>query len=92
MLSVIRQSARLELLLAIAYAEVTRRGVLDARGELSGAADAFLSIGKELREALKVIGLERRAKQAPTLEDYLDGRSPAKDPNGTQQAVQEAHP
>jgi len=77
MLSIVRQSARLELLLALAYAEVVRKGVLNAQGELSGAVDAVLSIGRELREALRAIGLERRAKQVPSLPEYLAARAAA---------------
>jgi hypothetical protein len=87
MLSIVRHSARLELLLALAHAEVVRSGVLDAKGELSGAVDAFLSIGKELREALKVIGLERRAKQVPSLADYLAGRDHAEGKQQTGEAL-----
>ena len=59
--SVVRHSVRLELLVTLAWAECRRAGVLAAEtGALSGAAQAFVSIGRELRGTLEMIGLERR--------------------------------
>lgn len=66
--SLVRHSARLELLATLAWAEVVRHGCLE---EAPGAFAAFLTAGRELREVLKLLGLERRAKPVPDLKTYL---------------------
>ena len=70
LLSIIRHSARLELLVALAYAEVLRVGVVHD-GAVSGAFQAFLTAGRELRGTLELIGLERKQKPVPSLAEYL---------------------
>lgn len=72
LMSVVRHSARLELLVALAWGHVLRAGVLNQEGDLSGAFQAFLSAGRELRSVLETIGLERKAKPVLTLQEYLN--------------------
>jgi hypothetical protein len=62
------QAARLALLEAMAWAEVLRDGVH------APAAQVFLRASSERRAVLVLLGLERKTKPAPTLEQYLGGR------------------
>jgi hypothetical protein len=69
----IDQAARFALLARIAWGAVMREG-LTIDGELTPAFVALVRVSKEQREALQLIGLERREKRAESVDDYLQGK------------------
>jgi hypothetical protein len=91
LMSCIRHSARLELAVALCWAEVRRGRLLNENGEPSGALRAFLVCGRALGETLRLLGLERRERPVPNLEDYLRGEPPAA-PEGKSPAPGEEAP
>lgn len=46
---------------------------------LAGMLDAFVRISREEREVLKLLGLERKARDIPTLQDYLRQKAAEKE-------------
>jgi hypothetical protein len=54
------QCARLQLLCNLAWAELHRRSAFDKAGALAPAFDALMRASRELRECLRLLGLERR--------------------------------
>lgn len=72
----IEQGARLHLLEAMAWAEVQgARGLIRADGTAHPALDVLLRTMRERREVLKLLGLNRKAKDVPTLQEFLAQRA-----------------
>ena len=69
----IDQGARSALLVRLAWAQVLRQGVV-AKGRITPAFEALLKASREQREVLGLLGLARREKQAPTIDEYLAGK------------------
>jgi len=71
------QAARLGLLAAMAWSELSQRGAFHD-GEPTPAVDTYMrAIGQE-RQVLLLLGLERATKQI-TLQDVLNGKAEAAD-------------
>lgn len=70
------QAVRLSLLEDIAWAELSRASsIVNSKGDgLNPAFDAVLRAAREHRNVLEIIGLQRKAKQVPTLAEYLASR------------------
>jgi hypothetical protein len=71
--SLIDQAARLRVLAAIAWREVSKKGCFGKEGALLPAVDAFRAAIRDERDVLRMLGIERRAKPLPTLSEYLAG-------------------
>lgn len=68
----IEQGARLHLLEAMAWAEVQASGrLIRTDGTAHPAIDVLLRTMRERREVLKLLGLKRKARDIPTLQDLL---------------------
>ncbi len=53
--------------------DAIEREMLRSNGDIPESLEAnYLRWARELREDLKTLGLQRRAKQVPSLRDYLD--------------------
>lgn len=64
------QAARLKVIGAIAWHRLETEGVF-LGGEPHPALSAFREAARDEREVLRLLGLERRAKELPTLAEYL---------------------
>jgi hypothetical protein len=81
----IEQGAMLHLLQAMAWAEVQTAGrLIRTDGTAHPALDVLLRTMRERREVLKLLGLERRAKPIPSLQEYLAKKA-------TEKETQEEH-
>lgn len=69
--ALIDQAARLRLLTQFAWAEIDRLGPFKKTGELVAAFDAYRRAAADERSVLSLLGIERRVKELPTLQDYL---------------------
>lgn len=69
--ALIDQAARLSLLARIAWRELIDKGCFTQNGELRPAYDAFRNAIRDEREVLRLLGIERRQKTVPTLDEYL---------------------
>ncbi len=81
----ISQAARLWLLGQFAWLEISRFGAFRDGKARTAIVDAYLRVAAHERAVLALIGLDRKAKQLPSLEDYLSGAEPveaAKQPEG----------
>lgn len=74
--SLIEQAARLRILAQIAWAELSSGGAF-ANGEPRAALDVYRRVAADERDVLKTLGLARKEKAIPTLEDYLNGQGDA---------------
>jgi hypothetical protein len=81
------QAARLSLLCSLASAELARLGAFERSGELRPAFDGYRKAAADLRDVLKMLGLERKEKAVPTLEQYLSERAEEEE-EGTDDAAQ----
>jgi hypothetical protein len=84
------QGARYALLVRIAWGEVLHAGIV-SEGRITPAFETFLKASREHREVLGILGLERRERPVPNLEDYLRGEPPAT-PEGKSPAPAEEAP
>jgi hypothetical protein len=66
--------ARLHVLKRLAWDELSRSGAF-RNGEPRPAYDAFRRAAADERSVLVMLGLERRAKEVPDLQDYLAARN-----------------
>lgn len=70
------QGALLHLLEAMAWAEVLAAGrLIRTDGTAHPAIDVLLRTMRERREVLKLLGLKRRPKDVPTLQELLQGKA-----------------
>lgn len=67
----IDQAARLGVLADIAWGELLRAGMLVIDGKVAPAFEAFIKASRDQRDVLRALGIERRSKPVPTLDDYL---------------------
>lgn len=69
-------AARKKLIANIAYAKVHELGVFDGVGNLQPAFDAFRRASSDLLDVLRLLGLERKAKDVtpPDLQTYIAGK------------------
>jgi hypothetical protein len=67
----IDQAARLAVLSDVAWSELARIGRLIKGDALHPAFEAFLKATREQRDVLRLLGLDRRKKDVPSLHDYL---------------------
>src|SRR2546425_3731378 len=66
--------ARLHVLTRLAWDELSRSGAF-RNGEPRPAYDAFRRAAADERSVLTMLGLERRAKDVPDLQDYLRSKA-----------------
>jgi hypothetical protein len=71
----IDQCARLGVLNNIAWGELMRAGMLVQGDKLVPAFEAYIKAARELRDVLRLLGIERRTKPVPSLSEYLEGRN-----------------
>ncbi len=72
--TLIDHAARLQVLTRLAWDELTRSGPFK-HGETRPALDAFRRIAADLREVLRTLGLERRAREIiPDLATYIEAK------------------
>jgi len=82
----VEQGARLHLLEAMAWAEVqAATGLIRPDGTVNPALDALLRVMRERREVLKLLGLHRHQKPAPTLQEFLAAHTDDPDPEEPQE-------
>lgn len=67
----IDQAVRLAMLTDIAWAELMRSKKLVTNGAVHPAFEAFLKASRDQRAVLIILGLKRRTKDVPDLQDYL---------------------
>jgi hypothetical protein len=67
-------AARLALLASLAWDELTRAGAFKD-GEPRPALSAYRSAIADERSVLAVLGIERKAKPVPTVEEYLQAKA-----------------
>lgn len=72
--ALVDQAARLRLMTQFAWAELGRTGPFKKTGELVAAYDAYRRAAADEREVLRLLGIERRVKELPSLQDYLKGK------------------
>jgi len=66
----IDHAARLHVLTRLAWDEIERAGAFK-HGSPCPAFDVYRRVSADLRDVLRTLGLERRAKQVPDLDAYL---------------------
>lgn len=67
-------ASRLYVLSEIAWTEIMQNGVFDDDGNVKQAVGAYTNMTREVRELLKLLGLERKEKDI-TLQDILEGNT-----------------
>jgi hypothetical protein len=72
--SLVDQAARLHLLVGIAWTELSKTGAF-LKGEPTPALHAFLRLIGEERSVLVTLGLERKAREVPDLQTYLEQKA-----------------
>lgn len=77
--TLIDHAARLHLLTKLAWDELTRRGAFKG-GAPTPAHDAWRRSAAEERAVLATLGIERREKPVPTLDEYLEQKSRERKP------------
>lgn len=80
----IDQAARLGILADIAWGSIHRDGLFSKQGALSPAFEAFIKATRDQRDVLRLLGIKRRAKPVPTLEQYLQGKASGVEPKEAQ--------
>ena len=68
----IEQAARLALLEHIAWCELTKMDALTQGGTVHTAFEPFLRSARDRRAVLTMLGLERKVKDVPDLQQYLE--------------------
>ncbi|MBU1222305.1 MAG: hypothetical protein KKA22_04000 [Gammaproteobacteria bacterium] len=68
------QAARLALLTELTWAEIDKHGVFKD-GDVRPAVDSFLRTAQQERDVLRLLGIERRQKAIPSLDEYLKEHS-----------------
>jgi hypothetical protein len=71
--ALVDQAARLRLLTQIAWSELQATGAF-RRGEVAPAFDAFRRAAADERAVLALLGIQRHAREVPTLHEYLSNR------------------
>lgn len=71
-LELIEQAARFAVLARVSWAEVMREGITNG-SELTPSFVALVRVSKEQREALQLLGLERKEKPTGSIDEYLTG-------------------
>lgn len=74
-----RRHVRLELLEDFCWQNVLAGGVFTAKGRQRAAVSLLLTINDKLQRSASALGLERKARRVPTVEDYLREPLNAKD-------------
>lgn len=77
--TLVDRTCRLSILAQLAWNELARVGVLNKRGDVVAAFDVFLRVVRDERDILRLLGLERRAKPVPDLQEYLNRLTEKKD-------------
>ena len=70
-MQLIQQAARMKVLEHIAYGAIIKEGDW-TNGKVPNAVYAFLSIAARRTEVLRLLGLERKQKEIPSLAQYLE--------------------
>ena len=69
------KTLELETIADTLIANLIREGVLTAKGKSRAALSAYLSVVDRLMRLYSMLGLERRAKQVPSIEDFIKSRT-----------------
>lgn len=75
----IQHAARYSILSDALWARLTVSAQEITPEALAGLLDIHMRIAREERETLKLLGLKRRAKEVPTLQEYLRQRAEEQD-------------
>ena len=67
-----REVARLEVILAALGNELLDGGVLTGKGAMRAATTAYLQVLDRFVRVAGRVGLERKARKIPSLEDVMD--------------------
>lgn len=65
------QAARLALIAELAWAQIRDGGVFNKKGDVRPALDAYHKAIREERAILQLLGIERRQKPLPDLQEYI---------------------
>lgn len=68
--ALIDTAGRLSILAKLAWSDIARRG-LTIDGQLNPAADTFMRATAREQAVLETLGLQRREKELPSLQEYL---------------------
>lgn len=67
----VRQHARLELVSVYLWSNLQQQGPLTGKGRTRAALSAWLQVSDRLQRSAATLGLERKSRRIPTVEDYL---------------------
>lgn len=70
----VREAARLEVIVAVLGDELLARGTLTGKGKCRAATMVYLQTLDRFTRLASTLGLSRRAKALPTIQDYMRGR------------------
>jgi len=73
--SMVRELARVEVILASLGDELLERGVMTGKGKTRAAATLYLKTLDRFEKVARLIGLEGRTKQVPNPADWLEGKA-----------------
>jgi hypothetical protein len=75
--ALVRELARLEVILSVIGDELQRTGVLTGKGKVRALTTLHLKVLDRFMKGAALLGLDRRSRQVSSLRDYLGQAQPS---------------